>query len=172
MAVALRSKLGLVVEPVYLRKIDRRSDWGDASDEMFSRASHAESAIFSAEDTFSLFFASTDEELSEVVVGMNSGRSSPTQQIDFVGFTQTELDLARIRLTGTQGDTMCDAANSLHVDAIPRDGDSFRFLCLSVFASQREPFRISKSEAAEMLDDMRRRGCKAVAQPPSCECVK
>jgi hypothetical protein len=170
--VTLNAKTGQIDLPVYLRKLDKRSHWGHSEDPRDSRTETAVAEIFQpSEMAFSLFKAANDDDLYRIVVGLNSLRASLSQQIDFVAFTESEIASAGIRLSETPGETTCHSANRLHVDGSATRDSSLRQLCQDVFATNRQAFRVTKSEASEIAAHMQAFGCEAVVPDSACQCV-
>ena len=173
MPVTLASKLASMSAPVILRKLDKRSHWGHEADDAESRIATATADVFeSGAQPFSLFRAADDEQFYRIVVGLNARRASLAQQIDFVAFTESEIVSAQIELSETEGETECGAANRLHVDASPLTSESISQLCRETFATNRQAFRVTKSEASEIVSRMKQDGCKAVVKDAFCECVR
>ena len=157
--------------PVFLRKIDRKGDWGHDVDSVEQRLGQAVSKIFhGCESCFSVYTAASVDDLRAIVVGLNSGRQSSSQQIDFLAFTADEIQTTGIRLVQTAGETDCHRANRLHLDAHFRDTIDLLRLCKFAMDSKRVSFRISRGDAKQIFDTANEDGCGAVVAPPHCGC--
>lgn len=171
MSVTLRSKIQDLRVPIFLRKLDRRSDWGDVSDPFASRVTHAAKQAFHCPDNcFSLYKVSCDLDFSAVVIGLNSVRTPQNQQIDFVPFLEEEITSSGIRMIITPGTTKCRMANRLHVDAHFEQQESILQLCRVAMSTNRCSFRVVKRESSLVVCSMTEYGCGAVVQPPACHC--
>lgn len=156
---------------MFLRKIDRKSDWGHDADIQTERLGNAVSKVFhGCDNRFSIYCVDNNDDLRAVVVGLNSGRHSPNQQLDFVAFTEDEFQTVGIELERTAGKTNCGQANRLHLDAHFKDVIDLSRLCQLAMYTKRLPFRISRSEAKSLSEDAAKNGCGAVVSIPGCGC--
>lgn len=169
--IDIASNVGGLDRPVLLRKLDRKSDWGHEIDDVSARLEHAVTKVFhGCDDCFSVYSASSDDDLHAIVVGLNSGRQSAIQQIDFLAFTEDELEASGIKLLKTDGDTDCAKANRLHLDAHFKDRIDLQRLCQRAMDSKRPTFRLSKSDAKIIYELVSEKGCGAAALVKSCGC--
>ena len=67
-----------VPTPAYVRKLRRRSDWGEPTDDQGQRIKDAVEKLFrsQAELEISIYLVNNDEDLRRVALGMNAGRDS------------------------------------------------------------------------------------------------
>lgn len=159
--------------PILVRKLDKKSTWGDVSDVSGDRIEHIASHVFpAAESQFSLYQVNSDDELKRVVVGLNSYRQRLRDKIDFVAFTHAEITTAGLSIVDSPGNTLCDAANRLHVDIVaPSPGHAaFRRLCAKVVEAHRPTFRISRVKAREMVGELKQYGCHVFEANTDCPC--
>ena len=92
-------------------------------------------------------------------------------QIDLVAFTLDEVGEAGLSVDHCEGDTDCATANRLHVDVYGSDHAAYATLCQAVFSRQRPAFRITKSEAKRMAEELDAFGCQAFPNNDLCPCV-
>lgn len=158
--------------PAYIRKLDKKSTWGNCSDDPGERVAKTVRGVFPpAEPLYSFFLARSDEDLNRVVAALNGSRLSPNNKIDFVAFTEEELLGVGVKILDSPGDTDCKTANSLHVDVQASDHSAYSCLCQKAFATKRKSFRISKPEAKKMWQKLEKEGCEAIDGNTDCECI-
>lgn len=105
-------------QPVLVRKLGRKNHWGSPEQPIGQRVSEIVSRLFAPEERpFSLYKVSSLMELDRVALALNAGRSSLTEDLAFAFFPEDEIVAAGIPLSNTSGETPCQHANSLHVDA-------------------------------------------------------
>ncbi|MEX1039338.1 MAG: hypothetical protein WDZ51_01825 [Pirellulaceae bacterium] len=165
----------LFVEPVvYLRKLNRRSDWGISGDPRDGRVAHAAERVFETDPTskYSLYRVRSSVELQRVAVGLNGNRHSLVENLDLISFTPDELSTCGIVLTETAGETRCLAANRLHVD-VEASKDQLTRLCRLAMDAGRSSARVSKSIMRGVASELTTFGCHATTDaadhPCGCE---
>ena len=85
--------------PVFIRKLTRKSHWGDDGAEQEERLSNALHNMFCEnEGVFSFYRAETVLELVRIAIGLNSKRSSLKEHIDFVPFSEAEQQLTCLKV--------------------------------------------------------------------------
>lgn len=155
--------------PVFIRKLTRKSHWGDDSVQK-DRLGLAVSNMFNASDsTFSFYRVETVTQLAQVAIGLNSNRDSLREQIDFVPFTEAELN--GLRVVENKGETACDAANKLHVDVIAQIQE-LSDMCEMAMINKRIARRLSKTWIDGKLNEPQLSNCHAITKAKnSCICV-
>src|SRR3954465_4989239 len=84
--------------PVFLRKMNKKTDWGSDETPPDERVSDIIDVVFNRKThPFSVYLVQSDEELHRVIVGMNGGRESLTAESHFVAIRGAELAAAGIR---------------------------------------------------------------------------
>ncbi len=158
--------------PFYVRKLDKRSRWGHKTDEIEERKRSVCKAIFDpAKTLFSLYQIHSDEDLKRVTIALNASRERLNDQVDYVAFKASEINFADINIIEeSPGETDCVAANNLHVDVEGANGLRFLALCSAAIDANREAFRITRSNAKRMAEEMRNYGCLVFAEGTSCKC--
>src|SRR5205085_1562101 len=99
-----------VPTPAFVRKLRRRSDWGEASDaDQTQRVRDAVEKLFRSqtEPDISIYLVQNDDDLRRVALGMNAGRDSLKEAVPFVAFLPAELEAAEIRANQTPGNLPC-----------------------------------------------------------------
>ena len=164
----LQSLVG-IEGPVFIRKLTRKSHWGDDSVQE-DRLGPALSNMFDASDsTFSFYRVETVTQLAQVAIGLNSKRGSLREQIDFVPFTEAEI--SGLRLVQNKGETECDAANKLHVDVVAGIQE-LSAMCEMAMKNKRLAGRLSKNWIAGKLNEPQLSNCHAITKTKtSCICV-
>lgn len=157
--------------PLYVRKLDKKSSWGDGSDPGDARLDRVLMSLFPPNEMkYSLYLLRSDTDLARVVVGLNSYRDRLNDKVDLIAFTGPELQAAEISFDDALGDTNCIAANKLHTDVSAVTRDSYERLCKAAFDINRPAVRIGKVEAKEMVAQLRDFGCHAFEQSAPCPC--
>ena len=126
--------------PVFLRKLNKKSDWGSDETPADERATDLIALVFHRKTyPYSVYLVESDEELHRVIIGMNGGRESLTAESHFVAIHPHELKATGIRVDHTPdgGMTRCRFANSLHYDLTPEDYQ-LRALCVGLIAAGRK----------------------------------
>lgn len=156
--------------PFYIRKLNKRSDWGDPSDALERRVDYAiDSAFRSEKNMFSFYRVRNDAELAIVIVALNAHRARLTSTLDFIAVTEMELQDAQIKILENPGETSCDLANLLHVDVKPSTDRSIRELCQSAMSLNRSSARISKPQAKNFVEWASSYYCHAMEGVSKCK---
>ena len=172
MGDTLIHRIGTGGLPAYIRKLDKKSTWGDYTDGLDERVIEAVDGVFPAKESrYSFYLARSDEELRRIVVALNGFRLRPNDKIDFIAFTEDELTIAGITIDELPGNTECKAANLLHVDVHANAHSNFSSLCQNAFSVSRDAFRVSKPEAKSMWQELNKYGCEAINGNSDCPCT-
>jgi hypothetical protein len=157
--------------PVYLRKLDRKADWGSDETPPEQRVIDVVRLVFRP-DTFpySVYLVRSDEDLQRVIIGMNGGRISLSSESHYIAFYPEDLAAIGIRADHTpdSGITRCRFANSLHHDRAAIDAD-MEALCLRLIQAGRKVTYISKGRTKLLIARAEANGCFA-AVPDSVAC--
>lgn len=159
------------VGPVFLRKMNRKIDWGSDDTPAAERAADIIGLVFDRKThPFSVYLVGSDQDLHRVIIGMNGGRTSLTNESHFIAIRASELDAEGIGVDHTpeQGITNCRFANSLHHDLAAGD-DQLRALCLRLIAVGRKAATFSKGRTKAIVPEAEAIGCLA-AVPTSAGC--
>lgn len=158
--------------PIYVRKVSRRRHWrgeeGETSDERVRRAA---AEVFTNDGgRVSVFKVENADDLRRVAIGLNSGRSSLTEQLDILGITQEDITVSGLDLERTVGSTACLHANARHYDIIHNDAAIER-LVRRLVEQDRHDIRYNKKQMARAAEAAATIGCQAT-NPRShrCEC--
>lgn len=166
-----QSHLGGAPFPLYLRKLDKKSRWGHPDDAIADRVAVATTETFPYPgNCFSLYLIRSMDDLRRVVVALNLRRNRRNNDIDLVGFLESEITASEIQILQVPGETDCAAANVLHVDISSSSQDSFSRLCRLAMNAGREAVRIGKTSVAEMLAEQINLGCEAITDNAACGC--
>src|SRR3954451_16597244 len=80
-------------KPVYLRKLDRKADWGSDDLPPAQRVEDAVRLVFHREThPYSVDLVRTDEDLHRVIIGMNGGRQSLSSESYFIALHAEDLE--------------------------------------------------------------------------------
>lgn len=163
----------LLIEPVvYVRKLNRRSDWGSSTDPLQERVDHAVQRVFESDpdSKYSLYRIENIQDLRRVAIGLNGNRRSLGENLDLISFTPGEWTSCGAVWAETAGETRCLSANRLHVD-IEATKDQLTQLCQVAMESGRQPARLSKSIMREFAEELTVAGCYATTETPNrCQC--
>ena len=172
MDVATENEIGGEPYPLYIRKLAKKSVWGDKADDPVARIEAAWTGVFpKSESKFSLYRVESGEDLQRVVVALNVNRQRPNDQFDLVSFRPSELEEAGVSiLNDALGDTECHAANLLHVDVEAGNPESFLQLCRIAIAERRESYRVKKSVAKMMVQRQMEINCESFGGVGVCGC--
>lgn len=168
----IEASLG-VSPPVFVRKLVRRSHWGNSTDDLQQRVSKAVSDIFASEpgEGFSVYLVEEDEDLYRVAVALNGNRSSLSENLDLLAFARQEIEACGISVIQSPGETKCISANSGHFDfhATP---EQLSQLCQNAMNTKREAARLGgRREMRSIIERMTKDGCHAVVtDSPHCVC--
>lgn len=160
-----------IVPPVFIRKLDKQTDWHPevSSEERPNRT--AELAFPGADRTFSLYCITNAQEFHSTIVALNALRSPQNQNTDFIWITGTELVKAGIEPElYSEGD--CQAAQGLHFNAQVTT-EAAVILCQILILADRNVYRCRKQSTTAILNQRRDWGCKALINNSlQCQCEK
>lgn len=154
----LQDVLGLT-GPLLLRRIAKRSDWGDADDPLDVRIAHAIQQAFLKKDTspFSFWNVSSYEELRRVALALNSTTQSRTQKVELLAFKAQEFQDVGIDISParqTPGNTLCPFANRLHFD-LEATSPQLEQLCRMAIQAGREVQRCTEGTMEDGIEGKR-----------------
>jgi hypothetical protein len=152
-----------VPAPVFIRKLRRRSDWGQPTDEQNQRVKDAVDKLFRSqqESEISVYLVSTDEDLRRIALGLNAGRGSLREAVPLIAFLPAELEKLNIQVNQTAGNLPCSHANRLHRDIIATD-DQLTELCQTAMNSGRIAGNCSPGMMKEIVDLATKENCRTV----------
>jgi hypothetical protein len=156
--------------PVFLRKMNKKTDWGSDETPPDERVSDIIDAVFGRKTyPYSVYLVQSDEELHRVIIGMNGGRESLTAESHFVAIHGHELEASRIRVdhTPAAGMTSCRFANSLHHD-LAAENAQLKALCLRLIAAGRKATTFTKGRTRVILPGAEAIGCLAIPESKGC----
>ncbi len=156
--------------PVFLRKMNKKTDWGSDETPPDERVSDIIDLVFNRRTyPYSVYLVRSDEELRRVIVGMNGGRESLTAESHFIAIRADELEAAGIRNDHTPGEgiTSCSFANSLHHD-LPAENDQLKTLFYSLIAAGRKAATFTKGRTKAIVPEAETLGCLAVPAATKC----
>ena len=169
--ITLSNNLG-VSEPLFLRKLRRKADWGDATTLLELRLSEVTPLVFPPNSSpHSIFLVQTDEEFRQVILGLNSGRASLTSDLDFIVVLPRELESAGISARRTPGTTRCRPANSLHFDIVGT-GDQLTDICRNLLVENRGIVHLTKGKIRGLVEKAREIGCLVIEDSTSCRLIQ
>jgi hypothetical protein len=158
--------------PVFLRKLRRRQDWGNAETPLEQRAADLVKVMWKCEphpeSPFSVYLVHTDEDHQRVVIGMNGGRISLTSDSDFIGLLPSDLEAVGVSAEPSDGATLCRFANALHHDISARD-DQLLTLCRLLLHQGRKLIHISKKSIKTLEERARVEGCLVIRESQGCK---
>jgi len=157
--------------PVFVRKVPKRRHWrGKDGMSVEERVRHAAAEVFRNDGgRVSVFRVENADDLHRVAIGLNSGRSSLTEQLDILGITPEDIEACDLAMERTPGDTKCLHANERHYD-IMHDDDAIERLVRRLIDQDRRDHRYKKqmNGAAQAARDI---GCRATeTTQPRCQC--
>jgi hypothetical protein len=157
--------------PVYLRKLDRKADWGSDETPQAERATDAVRLVFDPRTyPYSVYRVQSDEDLRRVIIGMNGGRQSLSAESYFLALYPEDLAAVGIHADHSPraGITRCRYANFLHHDLSASD-DQALALCLHLIKRGRKVVYFSKGRTTLIIAAAEAEGCyAAVEQSPGC----
>lgn len=157
--------------PVFLRKLDKKSDWGNADLAPDQRVSDVVDLVFERGSyPYSVYLVKTDEDLHRVIIGMNAGRQSLSSESYFLALHRHELEAVGMDInhTPSSGITRCLFANALHHD-LPASKNQLRDLCLYLFQEDRKICYISKGKTKLLIPRAEADRCLAISQSHVCQ---
>jgi hypothetical protein len=155
---------------VYVRKLRRRSDWGDGVAAGPPRAQEAVEKLFLSQDDdeLSIYLINNDEDLRRVALGMNAGRSSLKEAVPFIAFLPAELAAAAIEARQTPGNLPCAHANRLHHDIVAT-ALQLNQLCNSAMASGRRAGNCTSGMMTSAAMAGTAEGCRTATNVGACQ---
>jgi hypothetical protein len=169
--VALPTVAGILQVPVpaFVRKLRRRSDWGEPTDDPAQRVKNAVDKLFrlKAEPDISVYLVSTDEDLRRVALGLNAGRDSLKEAVPIVAFLPGELKALAIQVNQTPGNLPCAHANTLHHDIIATD-EQLTQLCEAAMNGGRLAGNCSQGMMKDVINEATKENCRTVTQEGAC----
>ena len=156
--------------PIYLRKLNKKTDWGSDETPPDERVSDIIHLVFNRVTyPYSVYLVRTDEELRRVIIGMNGGRESLSAESHFLAIQDAELDAASIEVTHTplEGITRCQFANLLHHD-LQAGNKQLETLCLRLIATGRKAATFTKGRTKAIVPEAEDLGCLAVPASTVC----
>lgn len=164
-----------VPPPAFVRKVRRRSDWGQPGDGQELRVKDAVEKLFrsQAEPELSVYLVECDDDLRRVALGLNAGRDSLKEAVAFVAFLPAEIRSLGIQCDHTPGNANlpCPHANSLHHDLVATD-DQLMTLCESAMKAGREAGNCSPGAMKEAFAEAEKENCRTVSQTGNCQVAK
>ncbi len=162
------------VTEAFLRKVDRQTDWGNSTEDEGDPTIATAKVVFRPEDSaFSLYRVKSPADLHVVLGGLAGNRGNPSQNIDAVFFTKTELiDVGIELLWEVDGELTCHAANRFHLDVRSEQRRSFLDLCGRSIQAGRQVKRFSKKQVVKgIIEERTDYGCEAFGgEPTTCQC--
>jgi hypothetical protein len=158
-----------VPTPAFVRKLRRRSDWGEPADDQGQRVKGAVQKLFrlQTEPDISIYLVNNDDDLRRVALGMNAGRDSLKEPVPFVAFLPAELGAAAIQASPTPGNLPCAHASGLHHDIQATD-DQLAQLCATAMQKGRVVGNCSKGMMTEVIAEATKEHCRAVTDEGIC----
>jgi hypothetical protein len=157
--------------PVYLRKLDRKTDWGSDDVPSEVRAEDVVRLVFHRNThPYSVYLVGSDEDLRRVIIGMNGGRQSLSSESYFIALHPGDLGVIGLRAehTPAEGATACKFANSLHHDIVAEEPE-ITALCVHLFRDGRRVRYFSKGRTKLLIPEAEAIGCHAaVKNSPGC----
>ena len=158
--------IALEFPSVYLRKLQRKADWGSEETLIHERVGVVASLVFDRETyPFSVFLVTTDEELHRVIIGMNGGRQSLSADSSFLMMHPDDLAAAGLEATHTPGEgmTACHHANLLHYD-IEASDQEIKMLCKHLIQQQRKVHYFSRGRTKLLVSPAEAIKCRAAVK--------
>ena len=163
-----------IVQPpaaVYLRKLDRKTDWGSDETPLEERAEDVVRLVFHRDThPYSVYLVGSDDDLRRLIIGMNGGRPSLSSESYFVALFPEDLQAIGLRAEHTpdQGTTECRFARLLHHDVVASE-QKIAELCLHLFEQGRAAKYFSKGRTKLLIPLAEADGCyAAVKDSTSC----
>jgi hypothetical protein len=151
---------------VYLRKLDRKTDWGSDETPQQERVQDVVRLVFHPDThPYSVYLVQSDEDLHRVIIGMNGGRQSLASESYFIALQPDDLDAVGLHAVHTpaEGTTRCRYANSLHYDICASEPEIV-VLCLHLFRDGRRVRYISKGSTKLLIPAAEASGCYAAVK--------
>lgn len=161
-----------ITPPVFIRKLDKRSDWNPEVSDPLDRPRRSAELVFRDTDRiFSLYWVESDRDFSSAVTAISANRSPQNQNFDFVWITADELKRAEIQpQVFIEG--RCLEAGTLHYNAMISP-DAAIVLCQILMIANRQDYRCGRRKTEAILEEKRLDGCYAlVIDSLQCLCER
>jgi hypothetical protein len=158
-----------IASPVFVRKLNKRSDW--EPDVMAAQRSQriAELAFRESHRIFSLYYIANEQAFYSTIVALNALRSPQNNDTDFIWMTADELEAADIQPKLVE-EGKCLQSSILHYDACIPVEAAVR-LCQNLIVEGRKAYRCNRKTTQVILEERRGIGCHAlVANSQHCAC--
>ncbi len=156
--------------PIFVRKVSRRRHWRCDGMTPEERVRHAAAEVFTNDDgRVSVFKVENADDFHRVAVGLNSGRSNLSEQLEILGITPEDIKASGLAIERTRGDTACLHANERHYDIIHEE-HAIERLVRRLIGNGRldQRYKRQMERAAQAALAI---GCRATASTlPSCQC--
>jgi len=153
-----------IVQPpavVYLRKLDRKTDWGNSETPPEERAEDVVHLVFHRDThPYSVYLVANDEDLHRLIIGMNGGRPSLSIDSYFVALLPEDLQAVGLCADHTpdEGTTECRYVRLLHHDVVASE-QKITELCLHLFRLGRTARYFSKGRIKLLIAEAETNGC-------------
>ena len=158
-----------LVPPIFVRKVDRRSHWRNDSNGNAIQSTLGK--VFpEGNGAVSMFRVETCEDFFRVAIGLNSYRSSLTEELFLLCISNDELQNSGLDFHPAIGKTKCEHANQCHFNIVFH-GDRFSHLIRMLVNSQRELLKLNKKMMGRAENQATLIGCRATNSCLNiCEC--
>jgi hypothetical protein len=157
-----------ILPPVFIRKLDRRSDWHPEVAPLDRPRRSADLLFAEADRIFSLWYIKNDQDFYNMVTAISAHRSPQNQNFDFIWITADELKDAGIE-PEEFAEGQCIPARSLHYNAVI-SAEAAVLLCQDLLDANRQDYRCNRKKTGAILDLKRSSGCYALV-PDSTGCL-
>jgi hypothetical protein len=154
-------------DPFYLRKLTRRSHWETGDTVISDRLRKILAECFREDGIYSFYEITSVRDLQLVAIALNSGRSSLTEQIDFIPFFASDFAGLGILSSKNQGDTSCTFANGVHWD-FGGSKDQIAEMCRRAIVASRNVVRLQSSRLKKYLLAIKDIGCRVHPDLSTC----
>jgi hypothetical protein len=149
-----------IASPVFLRKLNKRSDWDPDVIPVQRPQRVAELAFRESSRIFSLYHVTNEQTFYSAIVGLNAPRSPQNNDTDFIWMTSDELYAAGIQLELVV-EGKCLQSRILHYDACISVEAAVK-LCQNLIVGGRQAHRCSRKKTQAILEQRRSIGCHAL----------
>jgi hypothetical protein len=156
-----------ISSPVFIRKLDKRSDWDPDVVDTDRPRRVAEMAFQDADRIFSLYYVTNSQEFYSAIVALNANRSPQNNNTDFIWITREELTRVGIQ-PELFPEGRCRQASGRHFNATISMAAAIA-LCQDLFRTERQAYRCAKKSTVAILAEYRTLGCYALI-PESIQC--
>jgi len=163
------SDLGIQLVPAYIHKIDRRTFW-ESTDDIEKRADNAVARVFKdPECLYSFWRVESDFDFSCVAASLNANRGSPSEEINFIWTTDTELNAFNL-IPEQVEEGKCLYARKLHYNISINSSQAYKF-CFNLMELQRKACRCKKNQMPLVIQHLTEQRCEVYdAQTGMCSC--